>query len=71
MYARGDEMDDEDERELIPDLEEPTGGQSAHHTEDQARDSEVPNQTVRAKLASHGISSEVPGLSVRRYAMAW
>ena len=60
MYARGDEMDDEDERELIPDLEEPNGGQSDHHTEDQARDSEVPNQTVRAKLASHGISSEVP-----------
>eukprot|EP00439_Symbiodinium_sp_Y106_P070010 s4670_g12.t1 len=53
-------MDDEDERELIPDLEEPNGGQSDHHTEDQARDSEVPNQTVRAKLASHGISSEVP-----------
>ena len=47
VYAQGDEMDDEDERESIPDLEEPNDGQSDQHMDDQARDSEAPNQTVR------------------------
>ena len=60
VYAQDDGIDDDDDRELIPDLEELDGGQSDHHMEDQARDAEAPSQAVKAKLASHGISFEVP-----------
>ena len=60
VFAQGDAMDEDGDEELIPDLEEPHGGQTDHHMEDQARASEAPHQHVKAKLASHGISFEVP-----------
>ena len=61
VFAQGDDMTDgDDDEEMIPDREEPDGGQSDHHMEDQARGSDVPQQRVKAKLASHGITFEVP-----------
>ena len=61
VFAQGDAMDEDDgDEELIPDLEEPHGDQRDHHMEDQAGTSEAPHQHVKAKLASHGISFEVP-----------
>ena len=60
VFAQGDAMDEDGDEELIPDLEEPDGGQMDHRMEDQARASDAPPQHVKAKLAIRGISFEVP-----------
>ncbi|CAE6970895.1 RE1 [Symbiodinium sp. CCMP2592] len=61
VYAQGDEMSDDDgDEEMIPDPQEPRSEQTEAAGEEQARGSQEPNQRVRPKLASGGITFEVP-----------